>query len=152
MTGHCVIEARRSRGRDGREGRQVTTRWGIWSNVCGVGGGQRRVRFPLGSCRPRARMFLRRYRFHCLLPNHTCCCPLHHRPSSHCAPVCPPPTRLREKCRKCPNTAWLLFLLFSVGLVCLAPVSVYLSRKRLNLAVLGIGVVRVGGGVGVGVG
>jgi hypothetical protein len=43
----------------------------------------------------------------------------------------------------CPNTAWLLFLLFALGLVFLVAVSVYLSRKRLNLAVLGIGVVGV---------
>ncbi len=40
----------------------------------------------------------------------------------------------------CPNTAWLLFLLFASGLVALVAFSVYLSKKRLNLAVLGIGV------------
>ena len=51
--------------------------------------------------------------------------------------------RLRGKCHMCPNTAWLLFLLFALGLVFLVAVSVYLSRKRLNLAVLGIGVVGV---------
>ena len=45
-------------------------------------------------------------------------------------------------CHACPNTAWLLFLLFSIGLVVLVALSVYLSKKRLNLAVLGIGVVR----------
>jgi hypothetical protein len=49
--------------------------------------------------------------------------------------------RLRGKCTMCPNTAWLLFLLFAFGLVFLVALSVYLSRKRLNLAVLGIGVV-----------
>ena len=49
--------------------------------------------------------------------------------------------RLKGKCHMCPNTAWLLFLLFALGLVFLVAVSVYLSRKRLNLAVLGIGVV-----------
>ena len=50
--------------------------------------------------------------------------------------------RLRSKCHKCPNTAWALFLLFSFGLVALVSLSVYLSKKRLNLAVLGIGIVR----------
>ena len=51
--------------------------------------------------------------------------------------------RKGDVCKKCPNTAWLLFLMFSFGLVVLVAVSVYLSKKRLNLAVLGIGVVRV---------
>jgi hypothetical protein len=50
--------------------------------------------------------------------------------------------RLRGTCRACPNTAWLLFLMFAVGLLVLVSLSVYLSKKRLNLAVLGIGVVR----------
>ena len=49
--------------------------------------------------------------------------------------------RLRNTCHACPNTAWLLFLLFALGLIFLVAVSVYLSKKRLNLAVLGIGVV-----------
>ena len=48
---------------------------------------------------------------------------------------------LRGKCVGCPNTAWLLFLLFATALVALVALSVYLSKKRLNLAVLGIGVV-----------
>ncbi len=45
-------------------------------------------------------------------------------------------------CKKCPNTAWLLFLTFAVALVALVGLSVFLSRKRLNLAILGIGLVR----------
>ena len=45
-------------------------------------------------------------------------------------------------CRACPNTAWLLFLMFALGLVILVAISVYLSKKRLKLSVLGIGVVR----------
>ena len=53
--------------------------------------------------------------------------------------------RLRESCKACPNTAWLLFLLFAFALIALVSVSVYLSKKRLNLAILGIGVVREGG-------
>jgi hypothetical protein len=48
---------------------------------------------------------------------------------------------LRGKCVECPNTVWLLFLLFATALVALVALSVYLSKKRLNLAVLGIGVV-----------
>ncbi len=59
--------------------------------------------------------------------------------------------RLRTKCHKCPNTAWALFLLFSFGLVALVALSVYLSKKRLNLAVLGIGIVRDAVSEGVGV-
>ena len=49
--------------------------------------------------------------------------------------------RLNGSCHSCPNTAWLLFLLFSLGLVALVALSVYLSKKRLNLSGLGIGVV-----------
>ncbi len=50
--------------------------------------------------------------------------------------------RLRGGCKQCPNTAWLLFLLFAIGMIVLVSISVYLSKKRLNLAVLGIGIVR----------
>ena len=50
--------------------------------------------------------------------------------------------RLNGQCHACPNTAWLLFLLFAIALVALVALSVYLSKKRLNLAGLGIGVVR----------
>jgi hypothetical protein len=52
-----------------------------------------------------------------------------------------PSPRLDERCVKCPNTAWLLFLMFSIALLTLVAVSVYLSKKRLNLAALGIGMV-----------
>ncbi len=52
--------------------------------------------------------------------------------------------RLKTKCHGCPDTAWLLFLLFAIGLVVLVALSVYLSKKRLNLSVLGIGVVSGG--------
>ena len=51
--------------------------------------------------------------------------------------------RVKERCKACPNTAWLLFLMFSIGLIGLVAFSVYLSKKRINLAVLGIGIVRV---------
>ena len=50
--------------------------------------------------------------------------------------------RLRDVCKACPNTAWLLFLLCALALIGLVSLSVYLSKKRLNLAILGIGVVR----------
>ena len=56
-------------------------------------------------------------------------------PAFHC--------RLRDICKACPNTAWILFLIFAVALVALVSVSVYLSKKRLNLSILGIGVVRL---------
>ncbi len=49
--------------------------------------------------------------------------------------------RVRDVCKKCPNTAWLLFLMFALVLIALVAISVYLSKKRLNLAILGIGVV-----------
>ncbi len=44
-------------------------------------------------------------------------------------------------CVPCPNTAWLLFLMFAIVLSVLVVAAVYLSRKRLNLAGLGIGLV-----------
>ena len=50
--------------------------------------------------------------------------------------------RSKGYCKPCPNSAWLLFVLFAVVLVVLVALSVYLSKKRLNLAILGIGVVR----------
>ena len=50
--------------------------------------------------------------------------------------------RLAGECRKCPNTAWLLFLMFSLALLALVGLSVFLSKKRLNLAAMGIGIVR----------
>ena len=49
--------------------------------------------------------------------------------------------RLNGTCHACPNTAWLLFLMFSIALVAIVAMSVYLSRKRLNLSALGIGIV-----------
>ncbi len=50
--------------------------------------------------------------------------------------------RLRNYCEPCPNTAWLLFLMFALALIVLVGISMYLSKKRLNLAILGIGIVR----------
>ncbi len=70
--------------------------------------------------------------------NHVTCVVVWPRPCVHAAGH----YRLRSKCTKCPSTAWLLFLMFAVGLVVLVAASVYLSKKRLNLAALGIGVVR----------
>ena len=53
-----------------------------------------------------------------------------------------PLVRSHDICKPCPNTAWLLFLMFALAIIGLVAVSVYLSRKRLNLSILGIGVVR----------
>ena len=44
-------------------------------------------------------------------------------------------------CRQCPDTAWLLFLSFSVVVVACVAAAVYLSKKRINFAGLSIGVV-----------
>ena len=49
--------------------------------------------------------------------------------------------RLQSECRGCPNTAWLLFLLFSVAIVILVSLAVYVSKMKINLAGLGIGIV-----------
>ncbi len=49
--------------------------------------------------------------------------------------------RLRGKCAKCPNTAWLLFFSFSLAIVACVAAAVYLSKKRINMAGLSIGVV-----------
>jgi hypothetical protein len=49
--------------------------------------------------------------------------------------------RLRSKCKKCPETAWLMFFLFSMVIAGLVAASVYMSKRRINLACLGIGVV-----------
>lgn len=51
--------------------------------------------------------------------------------------------RLNGNCKACPNTAWLLFLGFFLALGVAVSVAIYLSRKRVNLAGLSIGVVRV---------
>lgn len=51
--------------------------------------------------------------------------------------------RLRSKCHTCPNTAWLLFLSFSIAIVAAVAAAIYLNSKRINLAGLSVGVVRV---------
>ena len=58
-----------------------------------------------------------------------------------CAVCAPGAYRLKGACVGCPNTAWLLFLLFFVAIVVLVGIAVYLSQKRINLAGLSIGVV-----------
>jgi hypothetical protein len=50
--------------------------------------------------------------------------------------------RYRGRCKVCPNTAWLIFLAFFIALASLVAASVYMSKRRINLAALGIGVVR----------
>ncbi len=54
--------------------------------------------------------------------------------------------RLRSRCTTCPSTAWLLFLAFSLAIVAGVGAAVYLSKKRINMAGLSIGVVRFVGG------
>ena len=43
----------------------------------------------------------------------------------------------------CPNTAWLLFLLFAIAIIAASAAAMYLSKTKINFAGLGIGVVRV---------
>ena len=50
--------------------------------------------------------------------------------------------RLNGGCKKCPGTAWLLFLAFSVAILVSVAAAVYLSKKKINFAGLSIGVVR----------
>ena len=49
--------------------------------------------------------------------------------------------RLRLECKLCPNTAWLLFLLFAIAIVAASAAAMYLSKTKINFAGLGIGVV-----------
>jgi hypothetical protein len=49
--------------------------------------------------------------------------------------------RYRGKCKPCPNTAWLIFVALFVVLAALVAASVYMSKRRINMAALGIGVV-----------
>jgi hypothetical protein len=50
--------------------------------------------------------------------------------------------RRRAKCTTCPNTAWLLFLGFALMIIGAVAAAVYLSKKRINMAGLSVGVVR----------
>jgi hypothetical protein len=50
--------------------------------------------------------------------------------------------RLKGRCVPCPNTAWLLFLSFSLAILGAVAGAVYLSKKRINMAGLSVGVVR----------
>ncbi len=50
--------------------------------------------------------------------------------------------RLKGRCATCPNTAWLLFLSFALAIVACVAAAVYLSKKRINMAGLSVGVVR----------
>jgi hypothetical protein len=51
--------------------------------------------------------------------------------------------RFKGACRACPNTAWVLFLLFGVAILAAVLAGIYLSKKRINLAGMSVGVVRV---------
>ena len=48
---------------------------------------------------------------------------------------------MKGRCASCPNTAWLLFLLFSAAILVAVVGAVYLSKKRINMAGLSVGVV-----------
>ncbi len=50
--------------------------------------------------------------------------------------------RLKGQCAGCPNTAWLLFLSFVLAVVAAVVAAMYLSKKRINMAGLSVGVVR----------
>ncbi len=50
--------------------------------------------------------------------------------------------RLRAECHTCPDTAWLLFLSFALAIIAAVAAAVYLSKKRVNLACLSVGIVR----------
>jgi hypothetical protein len=45
------------------------------------------------------------------------------------------------RCITCPATAWLLFLLFSLAILAAVTSAVYLSKKRINMAGLSVGLV-----------
>ncbi len=60
--------------------------------------------------------------------------------------------RLRGRCAKCPDTAWLLFLGFALAVIAAAAAAVYLSGKRINMAGLSIGVVSARAWLGKGLG
>ena len=49
--------------------------------------------------------------------------------------------RLKGTCHTCPNTAWLLFLSFALAIMVFVAVGVWLSKRKINLAGLSIGVV-----------
>ena len=61
-----------------------------------------------------------------------------------CALCAPGSYRLNSTCHTCPNTAWLLFLLFSLAILTSVATAVYLSKKKINFAGLSIGVVSCG--------
>ena len=48
--------------------------------------------------------------------------------------------RLRGTCHTCPDTAWLLFLLFALAITFFVAVAVWLGKKKINLAGMSIGV------------
>ncbi len=48
--------------------------------------------------------------------------------------------RLQQLCKACPNTGWLLILGVFVIVLCLIGLSVFLTKKRINVAGMSIGV------------
>jgi hypothetical protein len=48
--------------------------------------------------------------------------------------------RLDVQCEPCPNLAWLLIVAFVLVVTVLLILGVWLNRRRINLAALGIGV------------
>ena len=51
--------------------------------------------------------------------------------------------RIEQRCKPCPDSAWLLLIAFFVGLVAIMACGVYLQSKAMNFAGFSIGVVRV---------
>ena len=65
-----------------------------------------------------------------------------HYTGSRCGACAPGAYRLRGECKGCPNTAWLLFVSYPLGILGAVLVAMYLSKKRINMSGLSLGVVR----------
>lgn len=60
---------------------------------------------------------------------------------SHCVPASSQGYyRLNAICAKCSSGAWVYVLLFSVAIMLAMLLGVWLNKRRINLAALGIGV------------
>jgi hypothetical protein len=73
--------------------------------------------------------------------NNTLGCHRHYT-GQRCGNCAPGAYRLRGECKGCPNTAWLLFAALPLAVLGGVLVAVYLSKKRINLSGLSLGVVR----------
>ena len=64
-----------------------------------------------------------------------------HYTGSRCGDCAPGAYRLRGECKGCPNTAWLLFVSYPLGILAAVLLAMYLSAKRINMSGLSLGVV-----------